>query len=409
MPTARISVYRGKYRVNELERARNDLINRLYDLNQNDYYRQEKTTCEIKLKRKLGIFTQDVLDYYVEGKLPSCISLNENLSCSNDEVQITENGTKSIKLDESSEIIDDSLHQNVPLDVEQTHSCEEYLMFCPKNIELFNELNEDLFQNKKLSIVFLCDSCKSLMRLEENMVKHLNEKQHFSASVYCVDEESQKFYLRARCKIKNLNSTLDANIFCPKCYFFFGSNILACCLHFKYVHRQHNNNELVYSVSNPPIKEVEIELSREYKCLSCFLKFKKLTDFSYHLENTKHFPHPENGSVVNVFYCPVDNCEFRSIEYTKFKIHILTHPCLQKTFDNPLNEVKLVAKVKIYEKPKGYFHVKKFNGKLYADKVDELAGIESLLDNLKGHAEQSECVKKLKARKDEIYKTLNRR
>ena len=398
VPDSKLFNYNGKYPKNEIGKARVHLINRLYDLNQ-----QEKTTCEINLKRKLGIYTQDVLDFYNKGIMLNCMSLQENFTCSNEEILLK--AKKELILDES--VNEENSVQNVPLDIDQKHCCEEVLMFCPRNIEFFNEFSEELSKTNTTT-VFLCDSCKSLMNLEENMVKHLNEKQHFSASVYCYDDD-KKFYLRSRCKIKNLNRSLEICVFCPKCYFYFGSNILACCLHFKYVHRQHNNNELVYSVSDFPIKVLDIELSREYKCLTCFLKFKKLTDFTYHLENTKHFPFAESENVVNVFCCPIDDCQFHTILYSAFKVHILTHPYVQKIFENHTSDVKLTAKVRVYDKPNSFFHVKKFNGKLYYDKVDELTGIESLLEILKGHADQGEFVKKLKARKDEIYKNLARR
>jgi hypothetical protein len=404
VPNSKVFNYNGKYRIIELEKARKHLINRLYDSNHKNEF--EKTTHEIILKRKLGIYSQDVLDFYKKGIMPKCISLDKNLNNTNDEDFIIDDTVvKEISKSDDNINQDNSL-KNVPLDIEQTHICDEVLMFCPKNIGLFNEISDE-FSKKNLSIIFLCDSCKTLMNLEDNMVKHLNEKQHISASIYCYNEDKE-FYLHSRCKIKNLDyRSLEMCVFCLKFYFYFGSNILACCLHFKYVHKQHNNNELVYSVSNLPIKVIDIDLSREYKCLTCFLKFKKLTDFTYHLENTKHFPFAENENLINVFFCPIEECQFRSIVYSAFKIHILTHPYVQKIFDNQKNDEKFTAKVKVYEKPKYFFHVRKFNGKLYSDKIDELDGIESLLEILKGHADQNECVKKLKARKDEIYK--NRR
>ena len=62
------------------------------------------------------------------------------------------------------------------------------------------------------------------------MVKNLNEKQHISASIYC-NNEDKEFYLHSRCKIKNLDyRSLEMCVFCLKFYFYFGSNILACCL-----------------------------------------------------------------------------------------------------------------------------------------------------------------------------------
>ena len=64
--------------------------------------------------------------------------------------------------------------------------------------------------------------------------------------------------------------------------------------------------------------------------------------------------------------------------------------------------------MRVFNKPKNFFHVKNFSGTFYFDKVNELAAIDSLLETLKGHATQNECVKKLKARKVEIYKKLTK-
>lgn len=442
IPQVAVTNYSGRYFIAEIEKVRKQLIEDLYDVSINASHQPECnivkkpiTLTEINMKRKLGIFTQEVIEFFVENKKPCNLQYDEefnsediantidNNDCVNNlNTQEVANSQETIVEQPQIEIKTDEIVSKFTtnIDIELTHSCEENLLFCPKKVKFFNETNPQLAEKKLISL-YICDFCTKIMFIEVNMLKHLEESEHLSASLYYTDEsqsisEESKFdidklYLKSRCKLKNLNSTLSNkwNIFCPKCFFVFDTDLLACCMHYKYTHRTFD--EYIYSINDKlPIKQIDIELSRKHVCLTCDLKFKKLTDLMYHLEVTKHFPFINpNDELINVFYCPVDTCSFKVNNYSTFRVHILTHQNLVKQLESQeSNEktVKLTAKCRTFMKPTNYYHLKQFGYNSFNDHIDELEAIKFLLDTLKGHSDQQELVKKVKARKDELHKLL---
>ena len=360
LPNKKIVGYNGSsYLLSDLERVRKTLINRLYDTD--DYsIDNESALMEIKLKRKLGIITRDVSEYYL--------------------------GTDAFNED---------CFQKIESEKDRKHSCNEILRFCQKDVQICK--NQDC--DNMTSYSYICDMCSTLLNSKADITKHLNEKQHVSASIYLMSYSTTTLYLKSRCKIKIPNaSDLEINVMCPQCYFPFGANILACCLHYYYLHKPNSCNSIIYSVSEMPIKEFEIELINENKCLECDTTFNRLQSLFNHINSTRHFPFPENGDFVNVFYCPYDDCEFKSIDYPSLRCHALEH---NKTLNYPKHELKR-AKIKVYKKPKEFFHVKHFDDESLFDRIDELAAIESSLNLLKGHPMHKKFIKRLEARKRKL-------
>ena len=248
--------------------------------------------------------------------------------------------------------------------------------------------------------------CNYLENSKVNIKNHIKEKQHLSASIYFMNEKDSSIQLKSRCKIKN-EQVKDVDVFCPKCYFCFGSNILACCLHYKYLHQPSNLNVLIYAIVKDKElkKSVDIVITKEYKCRDCQLVFNKLQELSNHLnEFWDHNLNPENENQINVFYCPNNDCEFKSIDYPSLRFHVIKHNNLYKDLNN--SNMKIHAKMKTFNKPKEYFHIKYFNSDHLYDQIDELSCIESSLELLKIHPIHKKFITRLEERIDKLRKSI---
>ena len=375
LPKKQIISYQGdSYKISDLEKCRANLIDSLYDVidwEDDDSLKSRALYLEKNLKRKLGILTNDVIEYFVgshEQEDEKCLQLHENLR----------------------------------------HSCsEKNLNFCQRDVEICNYLKETGTSTSMQS--YICDMCSYLTNSRVEIKNHLKQNKHLSASVYVSqNEKTTTVFQLSRCKLKN-TASFDRAVFCPKCYFYFGSNVLACCLHYKYLHKPSSLNVLIYSISiDVALKTVEFEINKEYKCIDCELVFDKLKEFSKHTIEMKHHLWPENDNQVNVFFCPDNNCEFTSIDYPSLRHHISSHQDLYRTLrkSNTNKNAKLIAKMKTFDKPRDYFHIKYFSDDYLFEQVDEVSCIESSLNSLKLHPIHKKFINRLEERKKKLKKLL---
>ena len=77
---------------------------------------------------------------------------------------------------------------------------------------------------------------------------------------------------------KNNNDNNELAVFCPKCEFPFNKNLVACSIHYSYVHTP---GEFIYSLSHRTRTEI-VYVSKSHSCFECKQKFKKLLDLSKH-------------------------------------------------------------------------------------------------------------------------------
>jgi len=367
LPSKKTTNYHGSsYKTSNLEECRAELIDSLYDVKED--YDDKLDLLEINLKRKLGILTRDVIEYFL--------------------------GSESIGYDDESYL---------ELDKNLKHGCKNYLKFCQKDIEICRNLDENLSR-----YVYACDMCNYFANSKVLMKNHLKENHHLSSSIYFMIDNDSSFQLKSRCAIRNQEINEDVNVFCPKCYFCFGTNILACCLHYKYLHKPANLNILIYSIvaQNELLKKnLDVEITKEYKCLDCQLVFNKLQDFSNHLnEFWDHHLNPDSSNVINIFYCPNIDCEFKSIDYPSLRFHVIKHNNLYKGLNN--SNFKILTKMKTFNKPKQYFHLKYFNSDYLFDQIDELNSIESSLKLLKLHRIHDKFISRLEERIVKLRKTI---
>jgi hypothetical protein len=262
------------------------------------------------------------------------------------------------------------------------------------------------------TVVFICDSCQVTLLSRESMKNHLEKQKHLSASEYFIERHGSDSVtsqtkiqgVKSRCSLINTKNPSDFAVFCPKCHFCFNMNIATCCLHYKLAH---NSDEFIYSISK--LKKIEkIIIKKVHSCFECSLKFKKLSDLSYHLENAKHLNKNPNSELV-VLNCPIEDCNFRTVQFFTFKQHLLSHSYFRSNEslnDATSNELSIPVMVHVYDKPTQIFHICPFTDTLL-DLSDELKCVESLMDFLKGHNDYLDAAKKLKSRKDYLIKILH--
>lgn len=164
-----------------------------------------------------------------------------------------------------------------------------------------------------------------------------------------------------------------------------------------------SRNEHLYSISEWKRDEI-LTVDKRHTCVTCKSTFKKLTDLCNHLDSVGHFPYtlPEE---INVYQCPFDNCHFTTIYYFPFKQHLLSHPFFNKPREKVESMfINIECSFRVYAKPISFFHSRSYIESSKRDRMAELKALTALMDHLKGHNNQSEIQKKLKARKDHLIK-----
>lgn len=410
--------YKGKYSVNDLEQVRKHLLKEVYE--ESIFFE------ELTAKKKCGILSKDVIDYYKDNIKKSNLRYISQEDYKDTDDHENEHSNQNINDDKSplnnlkgiEKVVESKELEPRPVDIDlesivnQTkllcrslnlaHGCEvDELVFCPRQIIAA----DSSYKISNLTSIYICDICQVSISYRENMLKHLNEAKHLSASEYYIEKivtensslSNKVKYIKARSSLLNTNNLTEIAVFCPKCHFCFGKSIAACSLHYKY---EHNSDQYVYSLSI--LKKTEkISVDKSHSCFECHARFKKLTDLVTHLESTRHFP-KNPDTEISVLGCPFDKCGFKSIHFFSFKQHIMTHSYFQLKNDS-FNEISVSAVLYIYNKPKSLYHISQFiNAK--EDNIDELKTIESLMETLKGHNDSLDVQKKLKCRRDQLHK-----
>lgn len=288
---------------------------------------------------------------------------------------------------------------------------------------------EKNINDEKEKLIYICDFCHYDCDNEITIKEHLEKKEHGTASEFWqeiksndqVSKESPKvsaydeyfksavestkksiISIKNRCSIKNNISSDIKNfeVFCPKCGCHFDHKILAACLHFKSIHSPNRTDE-VYLIGEL-IRTDSYEINKVHSCNVCNVKFKKLSDLANHLKNSGHFPGSRKNE-MNIFFCPFDNCGFKSTRYFIFKNHIMLHPF----FNNPKVDkfCSIAVKVGIYSIPKEYYHLPINLEKTEVDNKNELEAINDLLEL--NHSEDLRNLCMFKEKKSNLEK-INR-
>jgi hypothetical protein len=182
---------------------------------------------------------------------------------------------------------------------------------------------------------------------------------------------------------------------CPICNFYFGGDVLAAALHFKYMH---DKNELVYSTCTL-LGEKKFTESKPHVCPECKVGFKKLKVLDEHMRTAKHFPYRKLPTEISVIMCPFDNCRFATVHFFSLKEHIYSHKLFNKS--NPKlkeNNPKVDVKVRIYSRSEFFYHLPMLNETIVEDRKDELEGLNALLDLFKGHKDLMSASAEIRAR-----------
>lgn len=330
----------------------------------------------------------------------------ENIASQNPIFTNSDNPVASPSQNSNLNIIDSNLKLCKDLGME--HKCGE-INLCLKNLS--SHINEP-YKTLQNNLVYVCDICFSVFRLRDSAKKHIDSCNHISASEYLLGESTDKTlassertlkYMKNRCSLKQTLEPRDTGIFCPKreCSFYFSDSILACGLHFQYLH---NSEEQIYAMATFK-KEVELEISKPHVCpdSKCRFKFKKLTDLTNHLCQTKHYP--ESGvNEVNLFICSFDDCKFRSVNFGTFKTHVITHSYFNKPSMIGQEEPKVNVKVRTFYSPTHYLHLPHMKPNVSEDNKNEMEAIEDLLELNKSHLGYTHLNTRLKARRDELKK-----
>jgi len=437
--------YNGKYPFDDIKLVRDNLYKNLY-------LTSAETEAEIRIKRKCGIITsKEVIDYYINNIMPPQIPVQEieEFDESTDD-QTDDHPAKVLKIDlhsnltnkpapqpasssvntshfDKSDLVsefakvtqfqalnnsnhDESNNSELCRTLKLSHACDR--KFCPEHLKIVGSSNFS-----KENLVYVCDFCQMTVSLEDNMKKHLKKYFHYSASEYIIEKspnhdnaqyifplavQSKICAIKSRASIRNIVTDETQLVFCPQCLLCFGTDTLACAMHYKWTHSY--KNDYIYSIGD--LKRVDtIYLDKKHKCAECNKIFKKLSDLIAHIDITKHFPVTKQGE-INVYNCPFDNCGYKSIYFFLFKQHLLSHNYFnhtqKKTSDLAIPEVEV--KINVYSIPTSFFHVSTFREENLEDRKEEIIAIDCLLDSLKGHNDQMELGKKIRARKDHLIK-----
>jgi len=466
VPTHRIETYAGKYPREDLEKVRAQLIKEIYDKEtyEKRYYLYDIPN-DINIKRKCGLLSEEVINYFRNNIKPAKRSLNlddeiypedrndfatqsqstpsplpppppphvliqqqqqqifkpvppplPNLLIQQPQQQQQQQpNTSSSSLIDTKQpirIVVDSTSQ-LCRNLRLSHGCElDNFKFCPKDIKPADNTANTL----TMSVVYVCDNCQITVINKDNMLQHLNERNHLSASEYYAEKtvtnnlltNTSIKYLKNRSILMSSNSFNKINnnnnelaVFCPKCEFPFSKNLVACSIHYSYVHTP---GEFIYSLSQRTRTEI-VYVSKSHSCFECKQKFKKLLDLSKHLDSSKHFPKNANTE-ISVLNCQLDKCTFKTTDFFPFKQHLLGHKFLQEQTDS---DIHVPVHIYYYSKPTSFYHATSFtdsNKNTIEENKEEIKWIDSLVELYKGHNDSQDICKKLKNRKDHLHKIL---
>ncbi|XP_050406959.1 uncharacterized protein LOC126822236 [Patella vulgata] len=173
--------------------------------------------------------------------------------------------------------------------------------------------------DKKI-IAYTCDLCDFTTEIYDEVVKHLQQKNHFSASMCHSSKENSVLIPKTLLKplvVTNRSARFNNVIpTCPKCFAVY-ENINICNLHYQ---NTHEDNSDIYSLST--VKEtLWPKISSKNQCLNCGKNFAKTKSLHDHWRSAKHFPLREPMSdEIRIMFCP--HCERLFYDFFSCKEHI---------------------------------------------------------------------------------------
>ena len=436
IPSETVAHFSDVYSSEEITEVRKYMID-------NAYKKKSNSKVELESKLKCGILSSDVVDYFVHENKDLVIYVNSN---SEDEYDFDEStyAKNDQKSHQDQNVINAStpdfgfksqpfenhcslsfkLNQPVYFKKSKYHTINNQLTLnhkckikCKKDITSL--MPNAIINHKRLA--YVCDVCFKLFREQELALKHLDAFNHVSASEYLLEDRSQTkslssdhtlkyinnllaeskltiMHVTNRCSTKSLVFPHLTGVFCPKrgCQFYFKDSILACGLHYQYMHE---NDEQIYSIAQLKL-ETEFEITKLHTCPKCKELFSKLSDLTNHLFKTKHFPFAAENE-INLFLCQIDDCKFRSTNFHSFKTHTLMHRLFKKpmysvgtcyskkmlkSYKPSLNlDPRVTVKVLTFHAPTGFLHFPKIKQSFQEDNKNEFEAIEDLLELNKGY------------------------
>ena len=201
-----------------------------------------------------------------------------------------------------------------------------------------------------LKEMYKCDFCQFATGIigTNEMQAHLQEKKHFSASMYKTrqteDNNVEFVYVVNKVALKNRNAKNEVLVVvCPKCNDVF-EDIFMCGLHYK---DRHGGQHGFYAIC-PVIFQDTTVVENSPSCDSCNMRFESHRKLHEHWRNApKHhlIPHPLPETAFALFKCSVCNVTFYNNFYS-CKSHLLNH-----NFVMNLGQSACSMEVRYIEKP----------------------------------------------------------
>ncbi|CAF1174142.1 unnamed protein product [Rotaria sordida] len=343
---------------NELEQLRKELIE--------TFFQAAITYTDIIIKRKLGILTSDICDYYRFKKKSNLISTEEFYLLPKIQYDNEENLTDLL------------------------NGLQHICVTCPLN---FISIDDTKLTSSSWSRVYMCDICHCTRALEDNMIRHLESELHLSATEYRTDSATMilNHCIRRSCIQMNRydKNTFDSIIVCPICYEPF-SNVNSCAIH---SHLSHNM-DYIYSIASI-FQTFDLIIKQDDICMECNEQFKTLSLLVKHLNESNHGPH-ETDKLISLFLCRINKCYYRTKHFFNFKTHLIS------IHNNSFNSIDRTIKVKIKQfiKPYTYMHITRFLHKNQSDINEELKAFEQLEYDVKYLSDNTNILKIIKKRYD---------
>ncbi|KAI0243016.1 hypothetical protein LSAT2_009222 [Lamellibrachia satsuma] len=182
--------------------------------------------------------------------------------------------------------------------------------------------------------IYKCDFCAYMNRIWLVMNQHLENAQHFSASLYNAKFDNNNVQLVS---IKHMVAIMNKHskskgmvVACPECRGVF-EDIFMCSLHYKYSHDSsdggYNDNGCGYYSICPVIQHETLALSRIPQCQKCLNMFATHGKLKRHWSTcANHHPlsaAPVGDHIFTLFNCPY--CTKMFTDFLKCKSHTLTH------------------------------------------------------------------------------------
>lgn len=344
--------------------------------------RPSRNDFEMNLKRKCGVFTPEVIAYFESGKrvkpnkfdaeyvfkssVPDTVNEYDEIILDIDSNDSMSENTAATEAEIQSEIdFLENQFDRVSGGIEKkSHACflDRYCHMCPYTMKSQTTASTS-------EIVYVCNFCRVCYSNANRMRQHLEDRYHFSAGEYVSKRTKAPVVNYCKCEIgssvreilatqKRVAMTLQdkreekssKGVFCPKCDAFFSVDVLACAVHYRFVHGAPDHGYM-YSVGE--LQEVrDIALTARHVCLTCNLQFKRLKDLVSHLEITRHAPFAPRDQIY-VYRCSC--CSFNTTYFMQFKLHVVEHRSTNNGAAS--DDQEMYGEVYAYAKPAEFYHL----------------------------------------------------